>query len=331
MNFESVHADKSYYAAPGGFSAALEAQDPSIDYKGTALEGTDAFQRQLKRFGIRVKGAGSSRLESFFQSADAAALFPEYIARAVKAGMESADILGELTACSTDIDGLDYRSLSCTPAADLTTPITEGGLLPATAITNKSTLVTMKKHGQLLTCSYESVRYHRLELFTVTLRQMGAAMARAIAADAVDVLIDGDGSAGSAAGTVAISGGSLAYTDLLALWNSFSPFTMTTMLAPADVMTSLLAMTELRDPSAGLDFNGSGKLGTPLGAKLLKCDAVPAGSLAALDRTCCLETVRSGGIVTDYDKLTDRQLDRAAVSATVGFAKIFPGAAMVLS
>ena len=35
----------------------LESLDPSENYKGTALEGTDAFQRQLKRFDIRAQAA----------------------------------------------------------------------------------------------------------------------------------------------------------------------------------------------------------------------------------------------------------------------------------
>ena len=48
-------------------------------YKGTSLEGLDAFQRQLKRFDIKVKGAGSDVVEKFFRTADSAVLFPEYI------------------------------------------------------------------------------------------------------------------------------------------------------------------------------------------------------------------------------------------------------------
>lgn len=36
-----------------GFLAELESIDPSENYKGTSLEGLDAFERQLKRFDIR--------------------------------------------------------------------------------------------------------------------------------------------------------------------------------------------------------------------------------------------------------------------------------------
>ena len=69
MAFDTLHLEKGMYREAGkSFSQVLEALDPSESYKGTALEGTDAFQRQLKRFGIRVKGAGSDPVEKFFST-----------------------------------------------------------------------------------------------------------------------------------------------------------------------------------------------------------------------------------------------------------------------
>ena len=56
MAFDNLRLDKGLYASPKGFTASLEAADPSENYKGTALEGLDAYQRQLKRFGIKVSG-----------------------------------------------------------------------------------------------------------------------------------------------------------------------------------------------------------------------------------------------------------------------------------
>ena len=44
-NFETIKLDKGLYTASKGFTAALEEIDPSENYKGTALEGLDAFER----------------------------------------------------------------------------------------------------------------------------------------------------------------------------------------------------------------------------------------------------------------------------------------------
>jgi hypothetical protein len=70
---------------------------------------------------------------------------------------------------------------------------------------------------------------------------------------------------------------------------------------------------------------------TPLGAKLLKSNAVAEGTLVGLDKTAALEMVKAGDVMTEYDKLIDRQLERAVISCTTGFNKIFDGASKVLT
>ena len=72
MNYETIKLDKSMYKGREGFSGKLEELDPSAAYKGTALEGLDAFQRQLRRFDIRVGGPRSSAIQKFFSTADSA-------------------------------------------------------------------------------------------------------------------------------------------------------------------------------------------------------------------------------------------------------------------
>ena len=116
MGYDNLKLEKGMYRQEGmNFTQVLESLDPSENYRGTALEGTDAFQRQLKRFGIRAKGAGSSPVEKFFRTMDSAVLFPEYIARTVRQGMEENDILPAITATTTVIDAMDYRSIYSIP------------------------------------------------------------------------------------------------------------------------------------------------------------------------------------------------------------------------
>ena len=114
--FDNLKLDKGMYSVAGqSFTGLLEKEDPSERYKGTALEGLDAYQRQLKRFDIKVKGAGSDVVDKFFQSAQSAVLFPEYVARTVRQGMEEADLLPAITAAVTSIEGMDYRSITSVP------------------------------------------------------------------------------------------------------------------------------------------------------------------------------------------------------------------------
>lgn len=331
-NFETIKLDKGLYTAREGFTASLEAVDPSENYKGTALEGLDAFERQLKRFDIKLHGAASDCVEKFFQTTDSAALFPEYIARAVRKGLEEADLLPQIVATKTNINGLDYRTITSVPteAEKELKETAEGAAIPETVVHTQENLVKLKKRGRMLVASYEALRFQRLDLFTVTLRQIGAYIARTQLKDAVSVLINGDGN-DNAAPTVSLGGKAIAYANLVDFWNTFDPYAMNTLIAAPDMTASILKLQEMRDAAAGLTFHGDGKQVTPLGAKLLKSSAVPAGKLIGLDKTCALEQVSAGGILTEYDKLIDRQLERAAISQISGFAKIYSDAARVLS
>ena len=339
-HFDDLKLDKGMYSVAGkSFTAVLEKEDPSEKYKGTALEGLDAFQRQLKRFDIKVRGAGSDPVEKFFQSSQAAVLFPEYIARSVRQGMEEADLLGAITATVTNIDGMDYRSITSIPDRDRKElrRVEEGAQLPQTQVKTQENLVKLHKRGRMLVCSYEAVRYQKLDLFSVTLRQIGAHISRQLLEDAIDVLENGDGNGNPAqklkVGTAPIGGtaGKLSYGELVDFWAQFEPYEMNTLLVSGDVMLQMLKMEELQNPMTGLNFQGTGKLTSPLGADLLRTSALGNGKLIGLDKRYALEMVKASDVLVEYDKLIDRQMERAAISSVAGFAKVFPEAGKVLT
>ncbi len=339
MGYDNLKLEKGMYRQEGmNFTQVLESLDPSENYRGTALEGTDAFQRQLKRFGIRAKGAGSSPVEKFFRTMDSAVLFPEYIARTVRQGMEENDILPAITATTTVIDAMDYRSIYSQPTEDdlKLKDVEEGTAIPETAVKTKEHLVQLGKRGRMLVASYEALRFQKLDLFGVMLRQIGAHIQKQQIADAVKVILEGDGNDNAAAvftvGTAPISGtaGKLTYDQLVEFWGQFDPYTMNTILCSTGTMTKLLKIPELQNPMTGLNFQGTGKLSTPLGAQLHRTGAVADGTIIGLDSRYALEQVRAGDVLVEYDKLIDRQLERAAITAISGFGKICDGAAKVL-
>ena len=330
MTFDRIKLEKGMYANGKSLTDILEELDPSENYKNTDMSGLDAFQRQLKRYDIKVCGSDSDQVQKFFQTSNSAALFPEYVARAVKQGMKNAAPLSEIVAATTVIDNLDYRSISVSPLTLSANPVSEGGLLPQTDIRTNPNLVSLKKHGRLLTASYESIKYQRLDIFTVTLRQIGAYIARELFNDAVYVLVNGDGG-DNAAETVSADSQTLTYGSLIKLWANIAPYQLNTILAPTALMQQLLNMSEMKDANAGLDFHGTGKMITPLGANLVHAPSLASNKILGLDKNCALEMIQSGGIVVDSDKLIDRQIDKAAVSCTAGFSKIFSDSAKILS
>ena len=332
-HFDTVKLEKGMYNHMGRtFSQVLEEQDPSEQYKGTAIEGLDAFQRQLKRFDIKVKGAGSDIVDKFFATSQSAVLFPEYIARAVKVGMEEANILPDITATETRIDGMDYRSITSVPEDEKQLKrVAEGAAIPSTTVKTQDSLVTLHKRGRMLVASYEAIRFQKLDLFSVTLRQIGAQIGRMHLEDAIDVILNGDGNNNPAKTTTTAGEDELSYDDLLEFWNGFEPYQLNTILAGSDMMLKLLSLSQMQDAAAGLTFHGTGKLITPMGAKVLRTSAVPEGRLIGLDRNYALELVKAGDVNVEYDKLIDRQLERAAITTISGYAKIYPDASQVLA
>lgn len=340
MAYDNLKLEKGMYRQEGmNFTQVLESMDPSENYRGTALENTDAFQRQLKRFGIKVKGAGSSTVEKFFRTMDSAVLFPEYIARAVRQGMEENNILDEITATTTVIDAMDYRSIYSESDEDTmgAKAVAEGAEIPATKVKTKDHLISLTKRGRMLVASYEAVRFQKLDLFGVMLKQIGSYIQKMQIADAIDVLKNGDGNNNAATvysvGTSPISGtsGKLEYAQLVEFWGEFDPYTMNGMLMNAGTMTKLLKISELQNPLTGLNFQGTGVLSTPLGAKLHRTSCVDDSTIIGIDSRYALELVRAGDVLVEYDKLIDRQLERAAITSISGFGKICDGAVKVLS
>ncbi len=331
--YKTINIDKSMYNRRGKtFSQVLEELDPSTNYKNTPLEKLDAFGRQLKRFDIRVSGAQSDMVEKFFQTSSSAALFPEYVSRAIKLGMEYADALPDITATVTKIDGMDYRSIVSDPDDDTKSlkVISEGAFLPQTTIKTQENLVKLLKRGRMLVSTYEALRFQRLDLFTVTLKQIGAYIARTQLADAVNVLVNGDGNSNGAKVINASASGTLKYTDLVRLWTELTPYELNTLLVPTALMEKILAMPEMQDSQATLDFHGTGRMITPMGAKLIHVPTLDSDKIVGIDKTCALEMVQAGDVLVDYDKLIDRQLERATVSVISGFAKLFNDASVVL-
>ena len=330
---DNVKLEKGMYREAGRtFSQVLEKLDPSEQYKGTALEGLDAFQRQLKRFDIRVKGAGSDLVDKFFSTSQSAVLFPEYIARAVKVGIDESNILPEITATETRIDGMDYRSITSVPEDEKKLKrVAEGAAIPQTTVKTQSSLVRLHKRGRMLVASYEAIRFQKLDLFSVTLRQIGAQIGRMHLEDAVNVILHGDGNDNPAAEVDVKTAGTLTYDDLLTFWNGVEPYQLNTLLVGSDTMVKLLSLSQMQDAAAGLTFHGTGKLITPMGAKVLRSSAVPAGKIIGLDKHYALEMVKAGDVSVEYDKLIDRQLERAAITTISGYAKIFADASQVLA
>ncbi|HEZ7985789.1 MAG TPA: hypothetical protein RWO09_02500 [Ruminococcus sp.] len=315
--YNEIKLEKGLYNLSGkSFTAALEELDPSSAYSGTPLEKLDPFERQLKRFNIRVSGQDCDCVEKFFSSTETAVLFPEFVARCIRKGFNET-ILSSICAVKTTVNSGQYLGCVLDDSADYTTTA-QTVSLPAATVKESATATVLAKYGRLISASYEAVRQQRLDVFGVMLRSIGVRLAVSVAEKAMDVL---------AANASSISTTSLTYSDLARLYGSFDCFDMTTVIASPENASKIAAMDQLSDTRADKD----GKIVLPFGSELVKTSAANANKIIGIDRNFALEFITSTDLVMETDKLIDRQLDQISVSITCGFRKITPDAVKVLT
>lgn len=327
---DTIKLEKGMYNISGkSFTTVLEDLDPSENYKGTSLEGLDAYQRQLKRFNIKVSGRGCDKVEKFFSTPDSAILFPEFLSRAIKQGLTACDVIPEITAVNTIIDGIDYRAIKSETATATQNDATEGNALREVSVRTNSSLVSLKKYGRLFSSSYEALRFQNLDVVAVIFKKIGMDIANEQMLDAVSTLV----SSGSSAATEVEpeTPGTLTYTDLLTLWKNFNPYHPNVMMASSTTIKEILSLPAMQDAEAGLAFHGTGNLVTPLGAKLVMVKGLEDGKIITIDSNFALQMIQSGDVIVEYDKVIDKQLERATISVTAGFSRIFRDAVKVLN
>lgn len=307
--FNTIRIEKGLYNISGKtFTQALTDMDPDDNYVGTNLEGLDAFERQLKRFDIKVNGEGCDRVEKFFATTESAVLFPEFVRRTIKAGLDEASILPEIVAARTYTDGIDYRGLTVESNGD-SIVVADGGEIPVTNVRLASSASTLTKFARRLSCSYEAFRKQRIEAFAVILKNLGGEISRAVNKAACDALM-------ADVTPATIAGNALTYGELADFWGTMTNYDMTTIVTTPSAMANILALEEMKC------VNSTGKVKTPFGVNIIKCANLANDVAIGVDKTAALEMIYGSDVVVDFDKLISTQCDEISASITVGFSKL---------
>lgn len=316
--FENVKLEKGMYNLSGkSFSDYLEENDPAENYVGTPYEGLDAFERQLKRFDIKIGGCCCDRVEKFFTTTESAVLFPEFVRRSIKKGFEDC-CLDDMVAAKTLCESNHYSG--CVMSETSYDKATEGETMAASVIKENSTVIALKKYGRLVNSSYEAVRQQRLDLFAVMLRGVGKKLANTLVADAITALKTNTASVSSKTTE-------LDYSDITSLYGAMGEYNMNTIIVSPANAAKILAMQQLMESSS----KEQGKIYLPFGAKMITSSKIDDFTIIGFDKDFTLEFIASTDVVLETDKLIDRQLDQIGISICAGFKKIFSDAVKMLN
>lgn len=326
-------------------SEYMETLDPSpVDSDGKAVTELDAFERHLMVRDIELKGENQFSVEKLANTAEY--LMPELVLREVKAGMATKEKFsyGDCVAVTVPSKGAHYHPLYI-PDLDLATAVqrrekslggrassAKGGEFPVVSVRRREKDIIVEDNGRTIEAAYSIIKDYGWSDFAVFLRLIGAQLSMDKLQNVYDLGITGDGTVGAATNTFAGVGGTLAYTDLITNETSYNgPFSMDRMLCPANSVRTILALAQFQDPLAGWEFQRTGKMVSPMGAKIKQVNATPGATpvgtvIVTLDSNFAAKEVVNEVLSVEADKIINRKFEQAVVSEASRFCIIADGA-----
>ncbi|HPA45528.1 MAG TPA: phage major capsid protein [bacterium] len=311
-------------------SSYLEELDPS-----GAESALDAFERQLALAGIKVSGPESSIIDRFFATQESAVLFPEFVARSVRIGKDDFTKLGKIVANRTRVDDNTYKAIymddSVLSDSDKRlAKVAEGAALPKIELETAEHSIQLSKYGRYLEATYEAIRRKHANVIAYFLRAVGVQIQRDKFADAIGVLINGDGNDNAASVMETAASGTLTYEDLVEFKLSLDPYEMNVLVISQAMAKTILGLDEFKEPLVAEKFQKSGEMIKLFGAEILVDDSVADDLIVGLDRRFALEEVYETEVMTESERLIRQQIEGTAISEVAGFAKLIRSACKVL-
>ena len=334
-------------------SQLLERMDPSPE--GSAL---DAFERQLKRLGIKTKMVQKPNgdvvypdtVEAFYRTEESAVLFPEYIARTVRQAIVEDTMLPYLIGQSTVIPGDTYRTfyVDDQPQKQKKKRVTEAAELPRVTIKGREQVVKLYKFGRAIEASYETIRRMQIDMLALHVRRIAIETAKDKVEEIIDVIKNGDGNDNAAP----------VYKQKADLWSGatenkvspegfllflmlFEEFPCDTIIAAKDAFIELV-MANIPNLST-IDLIKLLATGTSFGVNLTVPQLpngdvrlfwhkdVPSKQIYGINRNFAIEQItEAGSDISETDKFITRQTSVLTISENNGYSKIFTEATKIL-
>jgi len=292
----------------------------------------DAFELQLEEYGIKVSGKEVSLVEDFYKTNESSILFPEFINRNVRIGMEQGVNecrLEDLVAVTQDINAASYQPFYAEYAAAKKGAFRVGefGQFPTTKITYAEKTITLYKFGHKFVASYEVIRRMRINTLAVHLQKIGTRLRRDMVYEAYQTLVNGDGNSNPAP---VFDQPTLDYNDFVDFFMEFKNYEPRIWVGDKATVAAILKLSEFKDPQAGFNFQRTGQMISPIGITLRRFDDVAANSLVGVDNRSALEQINeTGSQLIEAEKVIDKQYEDAVISQVSGFAKIYTEACRI--
>jgi len=351
---------KEAYGQGMTFSQFLENIDPSNEYRGedASLSKMDAFERQMFAAGIRTKsdegkGLHADVVDKFFLgTSNSDVLFPEFINRTARQAMIAPDILNELVAIKTPIQGNAYKTfyVDLATAAKQKKRVAQGAEIPTTTITGHEHSVSLNKEGRAIDMSYEFIRRMRVDMLALLIEGILQQTGLDLAEKAVNVLISGDGNTSTAATNYNLSalGGTPAdgidWQSWLKFRLKFYPYKGITAIVDETQLLKVLGiqppvidpLTLMAAINGGTPVGGGANLAQNVFSGPMRYVYLPSSTIEnkvlVIDPKYALEQVTEiGADIVETDRMIKSQFETIVLSQVTGFATLFPDVVKTLT
>ena len=277
-------------------------------------------------------------------------LYPAAINEMVRQRKITAAIpLGAIIATTTPIDRDTYTAFYLTENQGERTMrrVAEGAEVPTAVLTGGDHTIRLRKYGRRLMATYESIRRSPIDRLAMHMALLAVQAEADKVSTAIDIAVNGDGNAGTAATNSNLTGldaaavaGTLTLRGYLAwrmLWNN--PYACNVILGRSgDVLQALM----LNVGSANVPFfqlvgnyqiGGFSPINPGLGQTAIGWTAdVPDRFFLGLDSRFGLEMVlESGATLTETDRIIGTQFNEIVMTEVVGFCVFDPVANRTLN
>jgi hypothetical protein len=366
-------------------SVFLEAQDPSdgfgtLDAFGRLMEAAGIRARS-----DMAMGAYASEWGAFDQSPRHRSLVPEFISRIcrevayggranTRALYQSSDdipgsslrpyaesshmlqttplaapiMLSDIVALTTPITGNSYRAvyLTNTAAQSRMVRIAEGTEIPVAKLATSTNAINLLKYGRGIRATYESLRRTRLDKIAFWLRQLATQNEIDKVSWAINVMVSGDGNAGTSAANwrakTDLDATATGKTITLLVWRLFQkkflPYFAPSHVFGAEGDVVKLELLNIGSSGAGIPTYMYDPTARPANRQMLR-DGVITGvtadvatdKLVAFDSSRALErVVEIGGTIEEIERWANTQEQTLYLTEVENFAVLQPGAVKTL-
>lgn len=385
--FEGTKFYEEAYERGQSLSAYFETLDPTSEHQGADAQ-IDAFGRVCRAAGIvpktdAVLGLRASTLDEISVDEKQRALVPEIVARAWRRAvhasaqeritmsadypqpsymnpityasprypqLQAAIALADLVAFQTGIEGTAYRPFYMEDAERGRARVSEATEIPAVVIKGREKTIDLLKYGVRIDTSYEALRRMPIDQLAYHIQRIAILTEAQKVEKVLDVIINGDGNAGTAATVYnqselyAGAQAGLANFNLKA-WLAFkmkfkNPFTLTTALAQPDVV---LALMLLSSGTANIPLSMVGGLAASQQVTLLNrsladgvqagwLDGAPANKTVGFDKRVTVERVfEISATIQEVKRWVERQVESVILSEIEGYGIIDANGSKILN